>query len=113
MTIVVVVTALLNTTSLELATGKDADADRELRAIGMSNVIAGFFGGKTDMVLMRFVDVIYAFPTLLFVILLMSMFGRDRRRSVTGQANSRNSRIASSRSPLWSRSHTRRAYHGA
>jgi ABC-type dipeptide/oligopeptide/nickel transport system permease subunit len=38
--------------------------------------ISGFFGGKTDMVLMRFVDVIYAFPTLLFVILLMSMFGR-------------------------------------
>lgn len=45
MTIVVIVAALLNTTSLELATGKDADADRELRAIGMSNVIAGFFGG--------------------------------------------------------------------
>ncbi len=38
--------------------------------------LAGFFGGKTDMFLMRFVDVIYAFPTLLFVILLMSMFGR-------------------------------------
>jgi len=37
---------------------------------------AGYFGGKTDLVLMRFVDVIYAFPTLLFVILLMSMFGR-------------------------------------
>jgi SulP family sulfate permease len=45
MTIVVVVTVLLNTTSLELATGKDTDADRELRAIGMSNVLAGFFGG--------------------------------------------------------------------
>jgi sulfate permease, SulP family len=45
MTIVVIVTALLNTTSLELATGKDTDADRELRAIGMSNVLAGFFGG--------------------------------------------------------------------
>ncbi|MFN8511625.1 MAG: ABC transporter permease [Chloroflexia bacterium] len=37
---------------------------------------AGYFGGKTDLILMRFVDVIYAFPTLLFVILLMSMFGR-------------------------------------
>lgn len=45
MTIVVIVTALLNTTSLELATGHDADADRELRAIGISNVVAGFFGG--------------------------------------------------------------------
>lgn len=46
-------------------------------AIGVPiGAIAGFFGGKTDLVLMRFVDVMYAFPTLLFVILLMSMFGR-------------------------------------
>lgn len=45
MTIVVVVASLLNTSSIELATGHDADADRELRAIGMSNVLAGIFGG--------------------------------------------------------------------
>lgn len=45
MTIVVVVAALLNTTSIELATGHDADADRELRAIGMGNVLAGILGG--------------------------------------------------------------------
>lgn len=45
MTIVVVVAALLNTTSIELATGHDADADRELRAIGMGNVLAGICGG--------------------------------------------------------------------
>lgn len=45
MTTVVIVTALLNTTSIELATGRDADADRELRALGMSNVLAGIFGG--------------------------------------------------------------------
>ncbi len=45
MTIVVVVAALLNTSSIELATGHDADADRELRAIGMSNVLAGICGG--------------------------------------------------------------------
>jgi ABC-type dipeptide/oligopeptide/nickel transport system permease subunit len=38
--------------------------------------IAGYFGGMTDLILMRLVDVFYAFPTLLFVILLMSMFGR-------------------------------------
>jgi ABC-type dipeptide/oligopeptide/nickel transport system permease subunit len=44
-------------------------------AIGVPvGAIAGYFGGKTDMVLMRLVDVMYAFPTLLFVILLMSMF---------------------------------------
>jgi oligopeptide transport system permease protein len=46
-------------------------------AIGVPiGALAGFFGGKLDLVLMRFVDVMYAFPTLLFVVLLMSMFGR-------------------------------------
>ena len=37
--------------------------------------LAGFYGGKTDLYLMRFVDVMYAFPTLLFVILIMSALG--------------------------------------
>lgn len=37
--------------------------------------IAGYYGGKVDLLLMRFVDVMYAFPTLLFVILLMTLFG--------------------------------------
>lgn len=46
-------------------------------AIGLPvGAIAGYFGGRTDMVLMRIVDVMYAFPQLLFVILLMSMWGR-------------------------------------
>lgn len=38
--------------------------------------VAGYYGGKLDMVLMRFVDVMYAFPRLLFVIMIMSMLGR-------------------------------------
>ncbi len=42
----------------------------------MVGALAGYFGGKTDLVLMRVVDVMYAFPQLLFVILLMSMWGR-------------------------------------
>lgn len=37
--------------------------------------IAGYYGGKVDVLIMRFVDVMYAFPRLLFVILLMSMLG--------------------------------------
>ena len=37
--------------------------------------IAGFYGGKVDLYLMRFVDVMYAFPTLLFVILIMAWLG--------------------------------------
>lgn len=37
-------------------------------------VIAGYFGGRLDDVLMRIVDVLYAFPGLLFIILLMVAF---------------------------------------
>lgn len=39
--------------------------------------IAGYFGGKTDMVMMRIVDIIYAVPTLLYVILIMLVFGSN------------------------------------
>jgi oligopeptide transport system permease protein len=38
--------------------------------------IAGYFGGRIDAVMMRFVDVMYALPFLFFVILLMVFFGR-------------------------------------
>jgi oligopeptide transport system permease protein len=37
--------------------------------------LSGFLGGRIDLVLTRFIDVMYAFPRLLFVILLMSMLG--------------------------------------
>jgi ABC-type dipeptide/oligopeptide/nickel transport system permease subunit len=37
--------------------------------------LSGYVGGRTDLVLTRFVDVMYAFPRLLFVILVMSMLG--------------------------------------
>ncbi len=36
--------------------------------------ISGYFGGKVDNVMMRIVDVLYAFPSLLFIILLMAFF---------------------------------------
>jgi len=39
--------------------------------------IAGFFGGKLDSVMMRFVDIVYSLPFTIFVILLMVFFGRD------------------------------------
>jgi len=35
---------------------------------------AGYFGGRLDDLLMRFTDVMYAFPDLLFVIILMTAF---------------------------------------
>jgi oligopeptide transport system permease protein len=44
--------------------------------------IAGWFGGRADNFLMRFTDVIYAFPDLLFIILLSVAF----RETVFGQA---------------------------
>jgi oligopeptide transport system permease protein len=37
--------------------------------------IAGYTGGRTDNYLMRFVDVMYAFPDILLIILLRSVFG--------------------------------------
>jgi ABC-type dipeptide/oligopeptide/nickel transport system permease subunit len=37
---------------------------------------AGFYGGRRDAVIMRTVDVFYAFPSLLFLITLMAILGR-------------------------------------
>ncbi len=39
--------------------------------------IAGYFGGKLDSAMMRFVDIVYSLPFTIFVILLMVFFGRD------------------------------------
>lgn len=38
---------------------------------------AGYHGGKVDAVLMRLVDILYALPFTIFVILLMVIFGRN------------------------------------
>lgn len=39
--------------------------------------IAGFLGGRVDAVMMRIVDALYALPFIIFVVLLMVMFGRS------------------------------------
>jgi ABC-type dipeptide/oligopeptide/nickel transport system permease subunit len=44
--------------------------------------LAGWFGGRTDNALMRLTDVIYAFPDILFIILLSVAF----RDTVVGQS---------------------------
>ena len=36
--------------------------------------ISGYFGGKVDNIMMRIVDIMYGFPTLLLIILLMAFF---------------------------------------
>ena len=38
-------------------------------------LVAGYVGGKTDNLLMRLVDIVFAFPDLLLVILLRAIFG--------------------------------------
>jgi oligopeptide transport system permease protein len=39
--------------------------------------VSGFVGGKVDAVMMRIVDILYALPFAIFVILLMVFFGRN------------------------------------
>ncbi len=47
-------------------------------AIGVTyGAVAGYFGGKADAVMMRIVDILYALPFAIFVILLMVFFGRN------------------------------------
>ncbi len=55
-----------------------------LLATGVSLIIgvaygatAGFFGGRIDNLMMRFVDILYSLPFMFFVILLMVIFGRN------------------------------------
>jgi oligopeptide transport system permease protein len=39
--------------------------------------VAAYLGGKVDAVMMRIVDILYALPFTIFVILLMTVFGRN------------------------------------
>src|SRR5438132_13534688 len=50
-------------------------------AIGVPlGALAGFYGGRLDMILMRFVHVMYAFPNLLFCLLILLLFGSCLRQ---------------------------------
>ncbi|MEZ5429277.1 MAG: ABC transporter permease [Pyrinomonadaceae bacterium] len=47
--------------------------------VGVSyGATAGYLGGKIDDVMMRFVDIIYAIPYILIVIVLLQVFGGDK-----------------------------------
>ncbi|MEO8225280.1 MAG: ABC transporter permease subunit, partial [Gammaproteobacteria bacterium] len=39
--------------------------------------VAGFVGGRTDGFMMRFVDVLYSLPLIFFIIILVTIFGRN------------------------------------
>jgi len=40
-------------------------------------IVAGYAGGKVDSVMMRIVDILYGLPFIIFIILLMVIFGRN------------------------------------
>ena len=47
-------------------------------AIGVLwGAVAGFVGGRVDAVMMRIVDIMYALPFMIFIVLLMVVFGRN------------------------------------
>jgi oligopeptide transport system permease protein len=47
-------------------------------AIGILwGTVAGYVGGRVDAVMMRIVDIFYALPFMIFIILLMVVFGRN------------------------------------
>ncbi|TCJ98782.1 oligopeptide transport system permease protein [Volucribacter psittacicida] len=39
--------------------------------------ISGYIGGKTDMIMMRFLEILSSFPFMFFVILLVTLFGKN------------------------------------
>lgn len=53
--------------------------------VGVSyGAVAGFFGGKIDNVMMRIVDMIYAIPYILIVIVLLNVFGGNNTATLVG-----------------------------
>ena len=39
--------------------------------------VAGYAGGRTDQMMMRIVDILYALPLIFFIIILVTVFGRN------------------------------------
>ena len=46
--------------------------------------IAGYIGGKVDLIIMRIVDIIYSLPDMLMVILLASVLGTTMKTALAG-----------------------------
>jgi len=47
-------------------------------------MVSGYVGGRVDTIMMRFVDIMYAFPTLLLIILMMAFFRASFTQSEAG-----------------------------
>ena len=71
-----VLTRLMYGSRVSLAVGIVSEAVILLFGVPIG-LAAGFFGGVVDNALMRFTDIMYAFPDLLFVIIIVQVFGRS------------------------------------
>jgi oligopeptide transport system permease protein len=64
-------------TGLRISLAVGAIATFVSLVIGVAwGAVAGFAGGRTDQIMMRIVDIIYAMPFIFFVILVTVVFGR-------------------------------------
>ena len=61
---------------VSLSVGLAATAVAMLIGVGWG-IVAGYVGGRTDMLMMRLVDILYALPFMIFIILLTVVFGRS------------------------------------
>ena len=69
-------TQILHGGQISLAVGFIATAVALI--IGVTwGAVAGYVGGRVDSFMMRFVDILYALPFMIFIILLMVVFGRN------------------------------------
>jgi oligopeptide transport system permease protein len=71
-----VLVRLLHATRVSLLVGVLASAIAFLIGIVYGS-LAGYIGGRFDEAMMRFVDVLYALPTLLLMIILLAFFERS------------------------------------
>jgi peptide/nickel transport system permease protein len=53
-----------------------------LIAGGMLGLIGGFFGGRLDSLIMRFVDILFAFPGLILAIVIAGLLGPSSRNAM-------------------------------
>ena len=71
-----VLTQIMYGGRISLAVGFIATAVALL--IGVTwGAVAGYIGGRLDAVMMRLVDILYALPFMIFIVLLMVVFGRN------------------------------------
>ena len=71
-----VLTQIMHGGRISLAVGFIATA--VALVIGVTwGAVAGYVGGRVDAVMMRLVDILYALPFMIFIVLLMVVFGRN------------------------------------